>query len=118
MGRIFQIRVMAYTYSEEDVRKRWPELFKLAFGKEKEGPAGSRGRGVLELAQVLEDKQKFADLEDKIREALKEPVQDLHQKILRLESSLSERNPQEADKISYELEDILDGLERKISSLL
>lgn len=117
MGRILQIRVMAYTYSEEDVRKRWPELFKLAFGEEEEGPGG-RGRGVLELAQVLEDKQKFADLEDEIKEALKEPVEDLHQEILRLESNLSERNPQEADKISYALEDMLDGLERKISSLL
>lgn len=117
MGRILQIRVMAYTYSEDDVQKRWPGLYRLAFGNGAKGPAG-RDRGVLELIRIMEDKQKFADLENEIREALKQPVQELGQEVLKLESFLADRNPQEADRLSYVLEDMLDNLEGKISPLL
>ncbi|MFP4167837.1 MAG: hypothetical protein ACLFSY_03190 [Desulfonatronovibrionaceae bacterium] len=117
MGRVLQIRVMAYTYDQNEVRKRWPGLSWLAFGKKDE--TREQKQGVLELVHVLEDKYRFAeDIDEEIKKEMSSPVEELKSGLLKLDTFLADRRPREADQVTYALEDTLDSLEGRISPLL
>lgn len=108
MGKFLQVRVTANTVSEADVAKEWSSLYDLVWG---EGGDAVPSKGVLELAQAvfdgvragLIDSEKAAKLKDKAEKA-----EDLRFKIV---DALNARDPKEADKLSYEIEDCLDSLE-------
>ncbi len=117
MGRTLQIRVLAYTYSEKEVETRWPSLFFLAFGRDALESSGGE-RGVLDLVHKIEDKYRFSDMQENIREVLSQPLKELKGKMQELEECLADRRPGEADRLSYVLEDILDGLEKEIAPMV
>ncbi|MGE4556994.1 MAG: hypothetical protein AB7D07_09215 [Desulfovibrionaceae bacterium] len=115
MGKTLTIRVSASTYDVREVARRWPALCRLAW------PSRHRDEdpdGVLQLVSALHDRARFSD--DMSREA-KEMLADGAAQAARLardlEDALGERNPQAADKISYEIEDCLDGLEKNAAKL-
>ena len=108
MGRLLQIRVSAWTYSEADVEKTWKSLWKLVWD---EGGDAIPKKGVLELAHAVFDAVRAglipADQAEKLR-AKADEVEDLR---LKLESAINDRDPKGADKLTYDLEDCLDALE-------
>lgn len=107
MGKALQIRVSAVTWNEDLVPEMWPRLSELAFSV----PLKHEKRGVLEMTRALGDGVKFMDWPAERRTALEPGIQkalDVHR---RLEGALENWNPREANRLSDELELILDGLE-------
>ncbi|MBT8763753.1 hypothetical protein KFV02_07385 [Desulfohalobiaceae bacterium Ax17] len=116
MGRVLQIRVMAYTFSEKEVEEAWPGLYKIAFGQEKLSGI-ARVRGVLELVDTLHDRVRFEDLDKKMIDTLSPRLNKILSIKKQLEEALADWQPQIANKLSYSLEDELDQLEKEIRQL-
>ncbi len=108
MGQFLQIRVSAWTYSEGEVEKAFPKLWKLVW---EEGGDAIPKKGVLELAQAVFDAVRAGLLCDAAVEALKEKAEVVEDLRLQIEKALAARDPQGADKLSYEIEDCLEALE-------
>lgn len=108
MGRFLQIRVQAVTFSEDDVARTWPSLFDLVWG---EGGDAVPKKGVLELAQAVFDGVRAGLIEKEKAEKLKELAEKAEQLRFDINDALNARDPQAADKLSYEIEDCLESLE-------
>lgn len=111
MGRVLQIRVAAETPDPEHVHKAWPTLSGLIF-VESFLPT-SRQAGVLDLVDGLVEKSRFADLPDDLHAALSGRMDELAGVRKRLDEALADRDPKQADILSYSIEDMLDELEHK-----
>lgn len=113
MGKVLQIRVSAQTYAPDAVYKHWPGLSRLAWGQREY--AAKTGVGVRELVAKLNDLWKFGnDWPPETQKALGQALPELLELNEKLENALAERQPSDADKLTYALEDGLDGLERSI----
>lgn len=108
MGQLLQIRVSAWTFSESEVEKTWPSLWKLIWG---EGGDAIPKKGVLELAQAVFDAVRAGLISDAAADALKEKATVAEDLRFKIEKALNARDPQTADKLTYEIEDCLDTLE-------
>ena len=108
MGKYLQIRVSAWTFSEDEVRKAWPSLWRLIWG---EGGDAVPKKGVMELALAVFDAVQAGLVEPKVAEALKDRAAEADGLYHSVEKALADRDPQTADRLSYELEDCLDALE-------
>ncbi|MFW5837335.1 MAG: hypothetical protein ACOCVM_04960 [Desulfovibrionaceae bacterium] len=115
MGRVLTVRVMACTYDVNDVARRWPRLCRLAWPQRLKDDSPD---GVLELVAALHDQVRFGDeLSEPAKQALGPGVEHAAQLSRSLEQALADRDPQRADKITYEMEDSLDGLEKTAAKL-
>lgn len=114
MGHVLQIRVMAVTYDPAEVQKRWPFLRSLAWA---DGAPSEPRAGVLEMTQALADRLGIAMLPQSAARALGPEIKAADSLRLRLEAGLADWRPAEADRLSYELEEALDGLEEKAGKL-
>ena len=108
MGKYLQIRVSAWTFSEDDVEKAWPSLWKLIWG---EGGDAVPKKGVMELALAVYDAVRAGLVKSEVAEALKDKADEADRLYHAVEKALADRDPKEADRLSYELEDCLDALE-------
>ena len=109
MGRILQIRVLAYTYRPEDVEETWPGLCELAWPQPK---LSDQKIGVLELTQALGDQVRFGGISAELKARLADGAQKAQAVAARLEEALGDWNPKLANSLSDELEEILSGLEK------
>lgn len=107
MGKALQIRVSAVTWDEELPEKLWPRLTELAFSV----PLKHEKRGVLEIVRALDDGLKFMDWSHQRRTALGPGIKEAADKKTRLEAALADWDPRTANRISDELEAVLDRLE-------
>lgn len=110
MGEVLQIRVMAQTYKPETLERRWPTLSKLAW------PAPSPAwphKGVMELPEALFEQLSLGEWPKERQEALRGHISKVQSIRGKIEDALAERNPREADRLSYEIEDALDELEKR-----
>ncbi len=110
MGRLLQIRVIAQTYDEAAAEERYARLYALAWPAAATPAAGPRG--LLELTAALDDAVRLGDLPGPDRKALLPGVERAMAAKTALEAALGNRDPQAADRASYELEDILAELEK------
>ena len=108
MGEFLQIRVMAQTVSETDVAKRWKSLYDLVWGK---GGESISPKGVLELAQAVFDAVRAGLIAKDEAEKMKELAEKAEELRFKISDALNARDPNGADKLSYEIEDCLDSLE-------
>jgi len=108
MGKVLQIRVSAWTFSEDEVEKSWPQLWKLVW---KEGGDAVPKKGVLELAQAVFDAVRAGLIDSDKAEALRDKADKAETLRIKIEDALAARQPQDADKLTYEIEDCLDALE-------
>lgn len=108
MGRVLQIRVMAYTYDPSEVEKQWPRLYKLAFPT-----TGEAEHGVQEMVRSLGEQMRFGDADQTVKSALLAGTEKTEAVLERMDAALGEWNPQDANKLSEELEEALDELERE-----
>ena len=106
MGRLLQIRVSAWTFSEDDVEKTWPKLWELVWPESKVIPH----KGVMELTEAVFDGVRAGLLAKEVREALGEKADQAEVLRQEIEAALVGRDPRKADKLTYELEDCLDAL--------
>jgi hypothetical protein len=111
MGRVLQIRVAAQTFRPEDVEETWPTLTNLAWPEPR--PADNANRGVLDLADDLLEQLTHGDWPDERKESLRAGIAKAMDIRRRLETALSDWDPKAADRMSYDLEDVLDSLEKK-----
>ncbi|RQD67740.1 MAG: hypothetical protein D5R98_00590 [Desulfonatronovibrio sp. MSAO_Bac4] len=110
MGELIQVRVTAKVHDQDRALKRWSGLSKIAFGQNFDQSFENKDL-LSELVDALYDKDRLGQLPKNIDDALSKDIQDAHDYKKKLHSFLAERNPQEADKISYQLEDLLDKME-------
>lgn len=118
MGRVLQIRVMAYTPDERDVEKRWPRLYALAW-EERLPKSGLdwRERGVLELVANLADRDGIGLIPEKVSKALGDGFRRAAAVKAELERAVSDWKPADANVLSEKLEDALDELEKDAKKL-
>jgi len=109
MGNVLQIRVMAQTYDESEVEKKWPYLVKTAWD---EPQATGRPHGVVELVEDLRDKLELGMLSDEKAEAMSVSIRKAYELKQRLETALGNWKASEANTISYDLEEELSVAER------
>ncbi|WP_319584022.1 hypothetical protein [uncultured Pseudodesulfovibrio sp.] len=107
MGRLLQVRVSAWTYSEDEVRKAWPSLWKLAWQDSDAIPK----KGVMELADAVFDAVRAGLIPDDQVKALKADAEKADKLRQDLEKALGDWQASEADKLTYALEDTMDALE-------
>ncbi|MCJ2163261.1 MULTISPECIES: hypothetical protein [unclassified Pseudodesulfovibrio] len=107
MGRLLQVRVSAWTFSEDEVEKKWPSLWNLVWEDSSVIPK----KGVLELAAAVFDAVRAGLIPDDQAKALKEQADKVDDLRLAVEKALADWKPAEADKLIYALEDTLDVLE-------
>lgn len=108
MGKLLQVRVSAWTYSEDEVQKTWPKLWKLIWG---EGGDAVPDKGVLELAGAVYDAVRAGLIDKDKADALRVKADEADRLKHAIEDALAARLPKEADKLTYEIEDCLDALE-------
>ena len=108
MGKYLQIRVSAWTFSEDEVEKAWPSLWKLIWG---EGGDAVPKKGVMELALAVYDAVRAGLVQDRVAAALNAKAEEADRLYHAIEKALADRDPGKADMLSYELEDCLDALE-------
>lgn len=108
MGKVLQVRVTAWTYSEDEVRQAWPALWKLIWG---EGGDAVPVKGVLELAEAVFDAVRLGLVSKDQGQALRDRAEQAEALRLKFQDALAARQPAEADAIAYQLEDCLDALE-------
>lgn len=107
MGKVLQIRVLAAS-NDADVEKAWPSLWKLVWG---EGGDAVPQKGVLELARAVFDAVRAGLIEADKADALRELAEQAEDWRFKVQDALAARQPADADKLSYEIEDCLDELE-------
>ncbi len=110
MGNVLQIRVMAKTYDESQVEKKWPFLVALTWSEPR---AKGRTHGVMELVEDLKDKLELGMLSKAEEELLGESIRKSFNIKLRIEDALGDWKASEANTASFDLEDLLDELEKK-----
>jgi hypothetical protein len=109
MGKVLQIRVSAETHEPNDVSRHWPRLSRLAWGE------AEQAAGVRELVARLNDLWKFGnEWSAQHKDAVGQALPDLLAMDGQLEAALADRRPDQADALSYTIEDALDGLEREL----
>lgn len=108
MGKVLQVRVSAWTFSEEEVEKTWPALWKLIWG---EGGDAVPKKGVLELAHATFDAVRAGLIDSDKADALRDKAEEVEKLRIRMEDALAARQPKEADGLTYEIEDCLDALQ-------
>lgn len=114
MGRYLQIRVSVSTADEETVAKAWPRLVKLAWA---DGLPPVGARGVLELTAALADRLSLGMIPPQAAKAVDEPARRAERARLNLKEALAQRQPAEADRLTYALEDALDEAEQSAARL-
>ncbi|WP_419787664.1 hypothetical protein [Pseudodesulfovibrio sp.] len=108
MGTVLQVRVMAETYSEDEVKKAWPALWDLVW---EDGGDAIPKKGVLELVQAVYNAVRAGLVSSDKADALSDGAEAAEDLRFKLQDALAARNPQEADRLSYAIEDALDELE-------
>lgn len=115
MGEIVQIRVTAQVHDPEKVIKRWPSLTELAFDLDNQDLQGQPDKKILhQLIDALYDRLRLDSLPRQIGGEAARDIKQAHVLKTSLEDALADRDPQKADRISYDLEDLLDRLEETI----
>ncbi|NDV18736.1 hypothetical protein GO013_04790 [Pseudodesulfovibrio sp. JC047] len=107
MGKLLQVRVIAWTVSESDVEKAFPSLWKLVW----QDPQVIQKKGVLELTGAVFDAVRVGLIDADKAAALKDGAEKAEGIRLDIEKRLGEWKPGEADKLIYQLEDLLESLE-------
>ncbi len=115
MGKVLQVRVYAYTYAEDDVRKAWPLLWKLAFEDNTPGFPHEM-KGVIELVRALDDLYQFGDIPDAARQALADGLPRVVKAVQEMQSRLADWDPQAANQATDRIEDGLGELEKRIAN--
>lgn len=117
MGKILQIRVMAYTYDETEVVRAWPKLCALAFPDTYPAPAEHTRKGVGELVDSLTDQIRFDMVDESVKNLLKTGTQAVHALKQQMDQALADWNPREANRLSDDIEQALDELEKEASRI-
>jgi hypothetical protein len=115
MGKVLQVRVYAYTYNEEDVRKTWPRLWSLAFEETKPGFPYEMA-GVLELVRALDDLYQFGVMPEAFRTVVASGLPKVVKAVEDLQRHLADWNPQAANQASDRIEEGLGELERQVAN--
>lgn len=111
MGKLLQVRVMAFTVDPGKVEDAWPELCKLAY------PPGNdyapAARGVLELISTLHARLTAGELPPKAAARVKTGLDPALALTAQLEEALAAWRPDQARALTDRIEDALDALEEK-----
>ncbi len=117
MGKILTIRISLNTYDENDLIKFYPTLYTLAWPKDDKHIPRSQIFGVVELIDTLEQASQFANWTDEIKISLNQEIKKiflLKEKLLKL---ILARQINEADALTYTIEESLQELEIKAKLL-
>ncbi|MDO5483404.1 MAG: hypothetical protein Q4F27_00710 [Desulfovibrionaceae bacterium] len=108
MGKALQIRVSAVTWNEDLLEELWPRLTELAFSV----PIRHEKRGVLEMVRALDDGLTFMNWSPARREKMGPGIREAARLKAEIEKALADWDPRSANRLSDELEDVLEKLEK------
>ncbi|MBQ4568168.1 MAG: hypothetical protein IJA79_08615 [Desulfovibrio sp.] len=108
MGKALQIRVSAVTWDEDLLEKLWPRLTELAFSV----PILHEKRGVLEMVRALDEGLTFMDWSAARRQNMGAGIREAARLRTAIGAALADWDPRTANRLSDELEDVLDDLEK------
>lgn len=114
MGSLLQIRVMAWTFDQAEVEKRWRRLVALGFSPP---VLLKQERGVLELVDNLADRLDMGVLPEPAQQELAAPIRRAAEARERLTAALAEWNARAANAATDEIEDALDEAEQEARKL-
>lgn len=109
MGKLLQVRVMAYTVDPGKVEDAWPILTHLAYPPG-HGYAPAK-RGVLELIETLGARISAGEVPPEVAARLKPGLEKAGQAAERLGEALAAWKPEDAQMLTEKIEDALDDLE-------
>ncbi|MGX7947895.1 hypothetical protein [Oleidesulfovibrio alaskensis] len=113
MGKVLQVRVMAYTFDPDDVRRTWPLLYTQVWGER--SPRPDEMRGVTELVQALDDGLRFEPWDGRVKKVLEPGVRSLSALMQQLETALGDWDPRQANSLSERIEEGLSELEKELA---
>lgn len=109
MGKLLQVRVMAYTVDPDGVALAWPKLSGLAY------PAGHgyapARRGVVELVETLSARLSADELSRELVLRLKPGLAKAAEAVAALSEALASWKADEAQRLTERIENLLDELE-------
>lgn len=108
MGKVLQIRVIAVTWDEELIEEYWPRVAKLAFSV----PIKHGKHGVLDMVRALSEGLEFENWPKARKDAIGPGIRKAESLRVEIEKALADWEPAKANRLSDELEDTLDELER------
>lgn len=117
MGKFLFVRVSVSTYDENEVKKNFPSLSNLAWSENDMYIPASQRFGILELIQSLSDSLEFAQWTNEKKEILENGIKTLFDLKQKLEKDVLEWKPQEANEITFLIEEELTELEKKAKQL-
>ncbi|MBQ3059647.1 MAG: hypothetical protein IJD16_04955 [Desulfovibrio sp.] len=112
MGKALQIRVSAVTWNEDLLEELWPRLTELAFSV----PIRHEKRGVLEMVRALDEGLTFLDWSQARQENMGPGIRKAARIRADIEEALATWDPRTANRLSDELEDVLDELEKSFTA--
>ncbi len=112
MGKVLQVRVMAYTFDPDEVKEAWPNLHALVWGDASQHPAAPCG--VLELVRGLDDGCRFVPWDAQTKTLLEAGVAGVVNLVRLLEEALGNWDPTQANRLTNQLEEALAELEQKL----
>ena len=127
MGKHLFIRVSAHTFDEQKVQKAWPTLYEMAWPDVYKTPekkavetfAGKRNKGVLELVSAVHEAVVFGKCLDSKDAVTLSPILTKSMLLLQsLEEALASRDVPLAHKLTNEIEDTLDELEKTAKKIV
>ena len=111
MGKLLQVRVMAYTVDPGKVDDTWPILSHLAYPPGHDyAPAK---RGVLELVATLRARLTAGEVSPGVTERLKPGLDKAEHFVAQLEKALASWQAEKAQMATEKIEDALDELETR-----
>ncbi len=116
MGNILYIRVSASTYNEDDVKKHFPLLHKLAWRDDDRYIPASQRYGVLELIATVQDVLDFAQIDIEVKNFLMADWKTLCEMKKELEQYVLEWKPHKASELTYTIEEKLAEIEKNLQA--
>lgn len=107
MGKVLQVRVSVSTWNEDLVEKSWPNLSELAFSV----PIQLSKHGVQELIQGLAGGLNYLDWSDERKKKMGPGINSAEKLYRDLERALANWQIQEANRLTDQIELVLDKLE-------
>ncbi|MDR2574263.1 MAG: hypothetical protein LBC94_08010 [Desulfovibrio sp.] len=110
MGKALQIRVSAVTWNEDLPEKLWPKISELAFSVAMQ----HEKRGVLEMVRALDEGLRFMNWPETLKASINDDIHKAAALKRAVEDALADWKPGLANRLSDELENVLDRMENNI----
>ncbi len=113
MGKFLFIRVSVLDYDAKETKKNFPHLSQLAWSDDDKYIPASQSFGLLSLITSLSESLEFAKWTDEQKKLLADDIKELVALKGQVEKDVLDWKPQDANKLTFTIEEKLEELEKK-----